>query len=201
MKVEQNMNRGVKTCGPQDSLNRAAQIMWEEACGAVPVVDEQSRPIGFLTDRDICMAAYTQGKRLDALRVEKAMARKVVSCGVEDDLGSAAQLMRQNRTRRLPVIDQNGALVGLLSLDDLACEAARSLRGGVNDELRNLVLEVHLSINRGRVRLHPAAQIEREYGASNVERLNPGPSFPRAPSGTEVRNFPHDGHRANPGSN
>ena len=157
MKVEQIMNRGVKTCGPQDSLNRAAQIMWEEACGAVPVVDEQSRPIGFLTDRDICMAAYTQGKPLDALRVETAMARKVVSCGVEDDLGSAAQLMRQNRTRRLPVIDHNGELVGLLSLDDLACEAARTLRGRVNDELRNLVLDVHLSINRGRMRLHPAA--------------------------------------------
>ncbi len=157
MKVEQIMNRDVKTCGPQDPLNRAAQIMWEERCGAVPVVDEQSRPIGFLTDRDICMAAYTQGKPLDALRVETAMARKVVSCGVEDDLGSAARLMQQNRTRRLPVIDQNGKLVGLLSLDDLACEAARTLRGGVNDELRNLVLEVHLSIHRGRTRLHPAA--------------------------------------------
>jgi CBS domain-containing protein len=157
MKVEQIMNRDVKTCGPQDSLNKAAQIMWEESCGAVPVVDEQLNPIGFLTDRDICMAAYTQGKSLDALRVETAMARKVVSCGVEDDLASAAQLMRQNRTRRLPVIDQNGALVGLLSLDDLACEAARTLRGGVNDELRNLVLEVHLSINRGRTRLHPTA--------------------------------------------
>ncbi len=91
------------------------------------------------------------------MRVEIAMAHKVVSCIAEDDLSVAAQLMRQNRTRRLPVIDRNGALVGLLSLDDLACEAARSLRGGVNDELRNLVLEVHLSINRGRVRLHPPA--------------------------------------------
>ena len=87
MKVEQIMNRGVKTCGPQDSLNKAAQIMWEESCGAVPVVDEQLNPIGFLTDRDICMAAYTQGKSLDALRVETAMARKVVSCEVEDELG------------------------------------------------------------------------------------------------------------------
>ncbi len=157
MKVEQIMNRRVKVCRPQDSLNKAAQIMWNEPCGAVPVVDDQCKPVGFLTDRDICMAAYTQGKPLEELRVETAMARKVVSCVAEDDLGSAAGLMRQNRTRRLPVIDQDGALVGLLSLDDLACEAARSLRGGVNDELRNLVLEVHLSINRGRVRLHPAA--------------------------------------------
>ena len=156
MKVEQIMNREVKTCRPQDSLNQAAQIMWDERCGAVPVVDDQSKPIGFLTDRDICMAAYTQGKPLIALQVEGAMARKVVCCRAEDDLDSAAQLMRQNRTRRLPVTDREGALVGLLSLDDLACEAARTLRGGTNDELRNLVLEVHLSINRGRVRVHPA---------------------------------------------
>jgi CBS domain-containing protein len=157
MNVEQIMNRHVKVCHPQDSLNKAAQIMWEEPCGAVPVVDEQSRPIGFLTDRDICMAAYTQGKPLDGLPVETAMARKVISCGVEDDLRSAADLMRQNHTRRLPVINRDGTLVGLLSLDDLACEAARTLRGGVNEELRNLVLEVHLAIQRGRVRLHPAA--------------------------------------------
>jgi CBS domain-containing protein len=157
MKVEQIMNRNVKVCHPEDSLSNAAQMMWEEPCGAVPVVDEQSRPIGFLTDRDICMAAYTQGKPLEVLRVETAMARKVVSCNAEDDLRTAAGLMRQNRTRRLPVINRDGTLVGLLSLDDLACEAARTLRGGVNDELRNLVLEVHLAIHHGRVRLHPAA--------------------------------------------
>jgi len=157
MKVERIMNRNVKVCRPQDSLNRAAKIMWDEPCGAVPVVDDHGRPIGFLTDRDVCMAAYTQGKPLHELRVETTMARKVVSCVAEDDLAAAAGLMKQHRTRRLPVIDRDGALVGLLSLDDLACEAARALRGGINDELRNLVLEVHLSINHGRTRLQPAA--------------------------------------------
>ena len=156
MKVEQIMNRDVKTCGLQDSLNKAAQIMWDEPCGAVPVVDDQRRPVGFLTDRDICMAAYTQGKPLVELQAEGAMARKLACCRVEDDLDSAAQLMRQNRTRRVPVIDREGKLVGLLTLDDLACEAARALRGGMNDKLRDLVLEVHLSINHGRIRLHPA---------------------------------------------
>jgi CBS domain-containing protein len=155
MNVDQIMNRDVKVCRPQDSLNRAAQIMWENSCGAVPIVDEQSRPVGFLTDRDVCMAAYTQGKPLGALLVEGAMARKIVSCKSEDDLNFAAQVMRQNRVRRLLVIESNGKLAGLLSLDDLACEAARTLRGGVNTELRNLVLEVHLWINRGRLRLHP----------------------------------------------
>ena len=75
MKVEQIMNREVKTCGPHDSLNKAAQIMWDTPCGAVPVVDEQGRPVGFLTDRDVCMAAYTQNKPLTELPVERAMAR------------------------------------------------------------------------------------------------------------------------------
>ena len=64
--------------------------------------------------------------------------------------------MRQRGTRRVPVVDRNGSLVGLLTLDDLACEAARPHRGGRNDKLGELVLEVLLSINRGRVRLHPA---------------------------------------------
>lgn len=157
MKIEQIMNRDVKTCRPQDSLNRAAQIMWENACGAVPVVDESSRPVGFLTDRDICMAAYTKGKPLQALSVETAMAQRVVCCKAEDDLNFAAQLMRENGVRRLPVTGEGGLLVGLLSLDDLAHEAARTLRGGLNTDLRNLLLDVHLSINHGQLRLRPPA--------------------------------------------
>lgn len=156
MKVEQIMNRDVISCGPCDPLNKAAQIMWDTPCGAVPVVDEQGRPVGFLTDRDVCMAAYTQNKPLSDLPVEIAMARTPVCCRAEDDLDSAAQLMRQHRTRRVPVIDGNGLLVGLLTLDDLACEGARPLRGGRNSKLGDLVLEVLLSINRGCIRLHPA---------------------------------------------
>jgi CBS domain-containing protein len=155
MKVEQIMNRDVKSCRPHDSLSSVAQIMWEQPCGAVPVVDDEYRPMGFLTDRDLCMAAYTQGKPLADLRVEIAMSRKVVTCRADDDVSKGAALMRQSHTRRIPVVDRDGKLVGLLTLDDLACEAARALRGGANEELRNLVLEVHLSINRGQILLRP----------------------------------------------
>jgi CBS domain-containing protein len=156
MNVEQIMNRAVKTCGPHEPLNKAAQIMWDTPCGAVPVVDDQGRPVGFLTDRDICMAAYTQNRPLSELPAEGAMARKPVCCRADDDLDSAARLMREHRTRRVPVVDRNGILVGLLTLDDLACEAARPLRGGTNDTLSEMVLEVLLAINRGRIQLHPA---------------------------------------------
>ena len=156
MRVEQIMNRSPKVCHPRDALNRGAQIMWENSCGGIPVVDEQSKPVGFLTDRDICMAAYTQDKPLSALSIEDAMARKLVCCSAGDDLRSAADLMRSNGVRRLPVTGPNGSLVGLLSLDDIAHEAARSLRGGTNQELRNLVADVFLAINRGRTHVHPA---------------------------------------------
>ena len=151
MKVEQMMNRAVKACSPQDSLNKAAQVMWENVCGAVPVVDSQSRPIGFLTDRDICMAAYTQGKPIREMTVEGAMARKVVCCKVSDELDYAMNLMGENHVRRLPVIGLDGKLAGVLSLDDLAFEAARPLRGGVNKTLRDQVAEVFLAVSRGRV--------------------------------------------------
>jgi CBS-domain-containing membrane protein len=157
MEVQQIMSRDVKVCHTYDSLNKAAQVMWEEPCGAVPVVDEERKPVGFLTDRDVCMAAYTQGRLLADLSVEGAMSRKVVYCRADDDLRTAATLMREHRARRLPVIDRDGKLTGLLSLDDLAHEAARTLRGGVNEELRDLVLEIHLAIHHGRLRLRPPA--------------------------------------------
>jgi len=156
MRVEQIMNRHAKACHPHDSLNHAAQLMWDNACGALPVVDEDTRPIGFLTDRDICMAAYTQGKLLHTLRVNDAMAKKVFCAHADDEVASAAQVMAGNGVRRLPVIDGEGKLIGLLSLDDLAHEAARNLRGGVNHELKNLVADVFISINRGRVHVRPA---------------------------------------------
>ncbi len=151
MKVEQMMNRAVKACSPQDSLNKAAQLMWENVCGAVPVVDPHSKPIGFLTDRDICMAAYTQGKPIHAITVEAAMAREVVCCQVSDELDYAMRLMGQKHVRRLPVIGPDGKLVGVLSLDDLAYEAGRPLRGGVNWQLRDQVAEVFLAVSRGRI--------------------------------------------------
>ncbi len=146
MEVGRIMVHDVKTCRTHDSLNIAAQIMWEYACGCVPVIDEQRRLVGFLTDRDICMAAYTQGAPLQALRVETAMARNVISCHVNDEIADAARIMREAGVRRLPVVDKGGRLVGLLSIDDLACESQRNLRGGTNRDLVGLIGDVYGAI-------------------------------------------------------
>ena len=123
MNVEQVMTTDVMTCRPGDNLNSAARIMWEHDCGCVPVVDDNERVVGMITDRDICMAAYTQGRPLQALGVAGAMSRSVCCCKPADRLETAEELMRTHQVRRLPVMDDQGRLVGILSLGDLARQA------------------------------------------------------------------------------
>jgi CBS domain-containing protein len=151
VKVQQMMNRAVCACHPEDSLNRAAQLMWDNSCGAMVVVDAYRKPIGFLTDRDICMAAYTRGKHLHELTVEGAMASRIVCCRVDDELTAAMDVMREKHVRRLPVVERDGTLAGILSLDDVAYEAGRSLRGATNYHLREQVADVFIAICHGRV--------------------------------------------------
>ncbi len=125
MKVRDLMTSDVKHCGVHDSLNRAAQIMWENDCGCVPVVDDQSRVVGILTDRDICMAAYTQGVTLSGTSVASAMAREVHTCEPGETIAAALKKMKTHRVRRLPVIDEEQRLVGIISLNDVAREGER----------------------------------------------------------------------------
>jgi CBS domain-containing protein len=124
MKIQDFMTQGVHTVQPQDSLEAAARKMWEHDCGALPVVDENGRVIAMLTDRDVCMASYTQGKRLSAIRVSTAMSRSIVTCHPGDTMSVAERRMREHQVRRLPVIDDQERLVGIVSLNDFAIEAA-----------------------------------------------------------------------------
>jgi predicted transcriptional regulator len=80
-----------------------------------------------VTDRDACMAAYIQGRTLSAIQVRSAMAPEVISCLPTDDLETVEATMKANQIRRLPVIDWDGSLVGLIALNDIARESAREL--------------------------------------------------------------------------
>ena len=126
MKIESLMTRDVRTCRADDSFAEAARIMWECDCGCVPVVDAELGVVGMITDRDICMAAYTQGRSLEEGVVESAMSHDVACCRPMDDVREAEELMRALQIRRLPVVDEDNQLVGLLSLNDIACEATRA---------------------------------------------------------------------------
>lgn len=117
--VGEIMSRSVATCRPEEPLHRAAQLMWERDCGCIPVVDSAGKVAGFITDRDICMAAYTRGKSLSEVPIGEVMSRKVVTCRSDEPIAVAEAMMRSHQVRRLPVVD-NGRVVGLLSLNDLA---------------------------------------------------------------------------------
>ncbi len=123
--VHELMTRDVQSCRAEDTLNVAARLMWDHDCGCLPVVDENEKVIAMITDRDICMAAYTRGVPLAALRVAQAMSKQVHACRVDDSISVAEKIMREHQVRRLPVISADGVLVGILSLNDLAREAVR----------------------------------------------------------------------------
>lgn len=127
MKVSEIMTAKAACCGPEDSDNRPAQLMWENDCGVVPVVDGSGRTIGIVTDRDLCMAAYTKGRALTDLRVEDAMSHEIFGCKKQDSVEDALAVMRRHRVRRLPVLDENQRVVGILSVNDVvrAIEAKR----------------------------------------------------------------------------
>lgn len=102
------------------NLATATSLMWEHDLGALPVVDENHQVVGMITDRDISMAAYTQWKCLADILVESAMSKITITCGLDDDLGGALELMQQYQIRRVPVLDQTKKLVGIISLNDIA---------------------------------------------------------------------------------
>jgi CBS domain-containing protein len=124
MKVQQLMTKDVATCSPLDDLTVPARLMWEHDCGCVPVVDSAGRVEGMITDRDVCMAAYTSGAALRDVRVFNAMSKTVVGCRPDDDVVAAEEAMRNAQVRRLPVMDEKRKLLGLITLNDLACEAS-----------------------------------------------------------------------------
>jgi len=127
MKIESVMSKSLGTCSPAQSLNDAAQIMWERDCGIVPIVggNGDRRLMGVITDRDIAIAAYTKGRRLSEMGISDVMSKDVVSCRSSDSVDDAERAMRQAQVHRLPVVDESGAVVGVLSLADIACATHR----------------------------------------------------------------------------
>jgi CBS domain-containing protein len=122
LKIKELMTVDVCCCHPGDTLERAAELMWQRDCGCVPVVDEGSRVVGMITDRDVCMAAYTRGVPLSQALVRDAMSREVYACSGDEPVGVAEKLMQTQQVRRVVVTDPGGKLVGLLSMADIARE-------------------------------------------------------------------------------
>ena len=119
------MNQDVETCRVDESLADAARKMWDRDIGCLPVLGRQGHLVGVVTDRDICMAGYTQGRPLTEIRVSVAMSGQLHTCREDDTLLEAEEIMRATQVRRLPVLDTFGGLVGMISLSDLVLALER----------------------------------------------------------------------------
>jgi CBS domain-containing protein len=138
VRVKDLMSQPVFTSTLDQSVQTAAQIMWEHDCGIVPVVDNESRLVGVVTDRDICMAALFQNRPLSEIPISSVMAGNVSTCRADDPLIDAEHLMSMRQVHRLPVVDDLGVPTGLLSLADVARRVRRA-NGGKNTGAADLV--------------------------------------------------------------
>ncbi len=168
MRIEDLMTKEVQFCGPSDSLERAAQLMWDHDCGCLPVCVRDgkgaNRAVGMITDRDICMSALFQRRALRDLPVRDAMAQQVVSCSLGEALGHAEKVMRGGQIRRLPVLDNEGSLIGVISLADLAREAvrerSRARKNITETAVGHTLAVICASSAHSKPRLHPSEPVK-----------------------------------------
>ncbi len=126
MKVREVMTTNVACVRKDDSLSTAAQLMWDSDCGSIPVKEEGSeRVVGMITDRDICMATWSQDRPPSSIPVWEAMSSELYFSSPDETVSSAESLMRSRQVRRVPVLDDGQKLVGILSLADIAIAPQR----------------------------------------------------------------------------
>ena len=121
MRVSEVMTRDAECIGPDATLQQAAEKMKSLDVGSLPVCDND-RLAGMLTDRDITVRSVSDGHDPRTDRVRDAMTPKVIYCSEDQDIAEAAKLMKENQIRRLPVLNRDKRLVGIVSLGDLAVE-------------------------------------------------------------------------------
>ena len=119
MKIKDIMTGDIATCDLNASLTFAAKEMWDHDCGVLPVLKDGKEVVGIITDRDICMGAAMKNRSPSNISVEEVITGRVYSIAEEDDLQLALDLMQQYKVRRLPVLNADGELKGMLSIDDL----------------------------------------------------------------------------------
>lgn len=126
MNIQSIMTVHVAYVKSGDTLSTAARAMWDHDCGAVPVVDPTNEEVvGIITDRDICIACWSRDLPPSAVSVADAMCSQIVTCLATDSVSSVENLMRARQVRRIPVVDRNRRLIGIVSLGDIAIAAHR----------------------------------------------------------------------------
>jgi len=133
MNVESVMTREVAVVSPTDSVRAAADVLKRLNIGSAPVCNGRSL-VGMLTDRDIAVRAVADGRDPVNTPVEQVMTRDVVYCFADQDVEEVADAMAASQVRRMPILNRQHELVGIVSLGDLAVDVA-------DDEMTGEVLE------------------------------------------------------------
>lgn len=118
-KIASVITRNVVVVRPDETLHRAAELMSRLDVGALPVYDGQGL-VGIVTDRDITVRATAYNKRPDETPVSEVMSEQTLSCCEHDEIDEVVNLMGEAQVRRLPVLNREGEIVGIVSLGDLA---------------------------------------------------------------------------------
>ncbi len=135
MRVDELMSEA-ECCHQGDTIRDAAKLMQQESVGFVPICDRDEKPIGALTDRDVAIRCVAEGRSFDD-DVATVMTKDVVGCRIGEDLRDAERLMRDRKTSRVMVCDQDGKLRGVLSLQDVAESESEHEAGQTLQEVKS----------------------------------------------------------------
>lgn len=130
MKVKDVMHKGVSWVQPDASLNAIAKIMKTEDIGAVPV-GENDKLVGMVTDRDIICRGLGNGKKPEKLTARDVMTKGITYCRANEEVDDAIRIMESKQIRRLPVIDKDKRMVGMLSIGDISHSLSQQMTGEV----------------------------------------------------------------------
>jgi CBS domain-containing protein len=124
MQVREIMTHDPACCAPETNVRDVARMMAENDCGEIPVLDESSRPIGVVTDRDIACRVVAQGKDPGQTSARDVMSSPVITASPEDNVAECLDRMEENQIRRVPVVDADGACCGMIAQADIARAAS-----------------------------------------------------------------------------
>lgn len=130
MKVSQAMHQGVEWVSPDTTLTELARLMKKHDIGCIPI-GENDRLVGMVTDRDIVCRGLANGKDPAGCTARDVMTRGIAYCGEEQELSDAIRVMEEKRIRRLPVLDKQKRMVGILSLGDVSGSGDNRMAGEV----------------------------------------------------------------------
>ncbi len=147
MRVQDVMMRTPAYCNPETNLGSAVQLLWEHDCGFLPIVDAKRKLIGVVTDRDLCVALGTRCQAAGRITVGEVATGKVYSCREQEEIHAALQTMAEKRVRRLPVVNEDGVLQGVLSMDNVVLHIESSgfghKAGLSNEDVVNTLRQIY----------------------------------------------------------